>query len=134
MLNRVVAALDPIAATDPPAIATIRNNVKHVFILDDWRSDAAFVGASSSCILKRSSVATNDTAFLAMTIVHEAAHGSLQRSGVRYVGDNIPRSEEVCVEAEIAFAQLLPNSESLVAEARAYLRNEGWRKLRHPWR
>jgi hypothetical protein len=48
MLNSVMPASDLIASQHSSAIDMIRNNLKRVFVFEDWRTDSEFVGTESS--------------------------------------------------------------------------------------
>src|SRR5713101_6929819 len=47
---------------------------------------------------------TSQPEVIASTIVHEATHARLRRSGIGYEEDLRPRVEAVCYRAQIAFA------------------------------
>ena len=66
------------------------------------------------------------TAQIAMRIVHEATHARIDQNGLRYTASRRGRIEARCVSEEIAFAQRLPNSDSLVAHARQKLSTPWW--------
>lgn len=68
---------------------------------------------------------------LAMMFVHEACHAKIAQEGVRYTADNRENIERRCVDAEIAFAQRVPNSAEAIAGARASLLSEWWDVGKH---
>jgi hypothetical protein len=58
------------------------------------------------------------TSYISATLVHEATHARLNAWGVGYTEADRARVERLCFQQELAFAQLLPDSESLVAMVR----------------
>lgn len=54
---------------------------------------------------------------LAMTIVHEAAHGRIRQTGVQIGGVKQPKVEAVCIRAELRFAERVPGIDGLLEEA-----------------
>ena len=124
LLDKITEALALIAVHDPRRLARMRRQVRAVFVVPaggeiyDHGLDAYMATAS----LLRQRLASH----VALAIVHEATHARLWASGIRSTAANLDRIERLCIAEEIAFAQRLPDSETLTPCARGKLERPWW--------
>lgn len=78
------------------------------------------------CLLHVGHVERLSTERIALQIVHEATHAALWARGFDYEPANRQRIEQVCVRAEVRFAERLADGNSLKAEALAKLEGPPW--------
>lgn len=123
-IEKLAQALTLVAATDEPTLERIRRELDHVVIYDgiDTRYDPDL----NACFLDATYIVRQPVTQIAMTLVHEAAHAELFRQGHGYEPEERASIEARCVEAEIAFAELVPGTEDLVAHSRRQLTNPWW--------
>jgi hypothetical protein len=88
----------------------------------EWTYQASrYLAGLQTCLLGVTYVRRVAPLELAMMMVHEATHARLSQHGLAYVGECRQRIERLCVAAEIAFAENVPESDALVEKARALL-------------
>lgn len=121
----VRAALDLIHEYDAARLAHIRSDVRSVLIVRTHGSAGEFWAHVNAVVLDVDHLRTHQTASVAMTIVHEAAHARLHKEGLVYEEDR-GGIERRCVDEEIRFAERVPNTEHLIAGARQKLSTEWW--------
>lgn len=117
LIAKAADALRLIAEVDPKRFSRMRRDLGGLLCAPLY-GDATglYVPALRLCVL--------DTAYLrgesisvyhvANTIVHEATHARLHRYGIRKRPANAARVESICVGAEIAFTQRIPDTEDYV--------------------
>jgi hypothetical protein len=112
--QRVANALVLIARFDPPRSARIQRDLTAVLV---WPlvipgAHAQFLRRYAVCALDSAHVLKGNSVFIALWIVHEAAHARLDRFTD---AERMARVERLCAEQELAFAARLPDSEPLQA-------------------
>lgn len=131
LVSSVGAALTMIEQHDPARLAQIRRDARSLLIVHTHGSAGEFWPHVAALVLDVNHLKTHQTASVAMTIVHEAAHARLHREGVVYEEDP-ELVERHCVEEEIRFAERVPGTEHLIAGARQKLATTWWRGSRGP--
>jgi len=63
---------------------------------------------------------------LALAIAHEAAHARIERFGIRYHPSRRARIEQICVRAERALAEKLPDNHVILARIAEKLSTQWW--------
>ena len=124
LFSRLAAAIDLIERYDPRLRQEIATNLRRVLITS--ASGAHYLRRLKACRLGAQTVLRASNLSLAMTIVHEATHARLERELSSYSPENRERVERACVEAEIAFAERVPGSESEIANVRELLATRWW--------
>ncbi len=116
-------ALDLICRFDPRRFNRMKRDVRGIAVTT---RGASYYDTSLRLIYLDRAVIGEKPDYIASTIVHEAVHARLYRSGVRsYV--RIPqRHEELCTAEEIEFASKLPQSEALVEGLKGALAKPWW--------
>jgi hypothetical protein len=124
LLRRVEEALTLIKAYDRRRYNRLLRDVERIWVRDDLGPDrvAQFDPALWACELDDWLVLSATTEELAATIVHEATHARLWRSGIGYDERLRPRVEAACFRRELAFAAKLPNGDELREDAERRLR------------
>jgi hypothetical protein len=129
VLARLREALSLIERYDRPTLEAARARLRWILLTDS--RDGEYIASIRTCRLNRGYVELASTLSLAMMIVHEACHARIDQGGLRYLRENRGKIERECVEAEVAFAQRVPNSEDAVVKARASLSSEWWDIEKH---
>ena len=121
-LTKVQEALDLISTYDPRRSRRLHRDLRRI-----WVGATPHRGEYDSeldmCVLQFQYVVSPETspARLALTIVHEAMHARLARSGIGYSEALRARVERMCIAAEIDFADRLPGGAPLAQAARQRL-------------
>jgi hypothetical protein len=110
---RVQDALSVIKACDPLRYAQLKRDLERIWVLVIAGGAARFDPTIWTCILDPRSVANKTTEEVAACIVHEATHARLWRMGFRYQEEIRARIEAVCFRRELAFAQKIPDGETV---------------------
>jgi len=124
VFSRVGEALRLIFAYGPRFFGRMRRDVKS-FLFSD-RSGGSYLAGLETCCIGIDYVLRVAPLELAMMIVHEATHARLARAGFRYSEECRERIERICVEAEVIFAQRVPDSDAAVSRARKLLETRWW--------
>lgn len=124
LLSKLREAFELIRTLDPRRFARMQRDVKRVVVVP--YSGPEYIHAVRACMLSSEYVRKGSAEALALTLVHEATHARLMRAGIGYEGPLRERVERVCVESEVRFARLLPDSADRVARAYATLRSPWW--------
>jgi hypothetical protein len=120
---KIEAALALIEQYDPRRFRRLRRDIVSFSLTEQPLDAAQWLDDLRMCQLSRPYVAraTTTPADVAATIVHEATHARLFRAGIGYEERIRPRVEQLCFEAEIAFAERLPDGAPLIERARHQL-------------
>lgn len=110
-LHRLHEALEVINRADPRRYGRLRHDFRRIALMKAGRPQ--FASEIRTCLIRSGYVRQNSAEAVATTLVHEAAHARLHRLGVGYGPRLRGRVEEACVKEQIAFAELLGNSEVL---------------------
>lgn len=116
--ERVREALELIQTVDSVRFMRIRHTLRWILIINGGRAAGSYWHDLTACALDADHLDGDPPTTVAATIVHEAMHARLDRLGIRYRPDTIDRIERLCYEAEVAFAQRLPDGQELIDEAR----------------
>jgi hypothetical protein len=121
--EKLQAAFQVIEVTDPALFRGVRRRLQRIIIADGEvgyyhpRMRGAVIGAA---YFERCSAED-----IALVIVHEATHARIWSRGIRTTATRRARIEEICIDAEIAFAEKLPNARTVIAGIR--------KKSARPW-
>jgi tetratricopeptide (TPR) repeat protein len=131
VLHRVEDALRLIKEHDPRRFDRLIRDLERVWILPlPGLAIGYFNHSIHACQLDTRFILaeTSSLELIASTIVHEATHARLIRSGIDYEERLRARVEAVCVRRELAFAAKLPNGEQVRerAERNLALTRENW--------
>jgi hypothetical protein len=120
--NKVREALRLIAIHDPKRFAKLKRDVRRIWVGATPHRGEWFL-EFQMCVLRFDYVVSPDIspARLALTLAHEATHARLDRMGCTYAEKGRAEVERICVRAEIALAERLPDGRSLAENARARL-------------
>jgi hypothetical protein len=129
LLNRLGDAFALIEQYDEDRMVEIRRVFRCILITD--RAGGEFIEAVGACRLGRRYVTEAETLSLAMMIVHECKHAQLAEDGRRYTPDARGAIERECVDAEIEFAQRVPDSAEAIERARRLVASEWWNHDKH---
>lgn len=119
--ERLDAALGVIEAFAPNTYSGLRRRLARVVIASG--GVGYYSRGVNAAVIGRTYIERSSPEQLALVLVHEASHARLHRLGVR--GDT-SRLEGICVRAERAFAQRLPNGARLIDDIRAKTRTPWW--------
>lgn len=125
LFERVAQLLDLVQSADARRFLRMRRDVQRILIMHTGGSAGSYWRELNACVLDAQHLRDDDLRSVAMTLVHEATHARLERAGFGYRTSLRARIEHLCVEAEIAFAERLSESETLIDEAR-WAMNEMW--------
>lgn len=120
---RVNAALDLIARHDMRRLLRLKRDVRRLVVID--QAGPEFWPRLRACVLTPRGLALDEEE-VALTIVHEATHARLYRSGIPYHPQLRARIENCCVKQEIEFAHTLPRGATLAEARRAQLETPWW--------
>jgi hypothetical protein len=108
----ITAALQMIKESDPRRFRGVRCQIQ--FIVSSTRpfGGGAYFGDTKTCEFDFGMLRSDEdlqfyTPWYACALVHEATHGRLQSSGIRYTPSNRVRIEKLCVTEEQRFAKRL---------------------------
>jgi len=120
---KVQAALALIQQYDSHRFNRIQRDVRSILLTEEPLDLACWIDALSMCQLSLPFVVAPETqpVDIAAAIVHEATHARLDRLGIVYKEPLRPRIEGICFNAEITFAQRLPEGAAIVERARRQL-------------
>jgi hypothetical protein len=119
-------AIDLVFTYDPRQFARLRRDLPRLWIAAPRSNRGAYLPDLELCMLDSRYVLSPGTsaAEIASTIVHEAMHARIHHCGIAYDQDDHARIERLCCEAQVAFAQRLPQGKELVERARENLRRD----------
>lgn len=123
--DRVAKVLDLIQRVDPRRFRRMSRDVRRILITHTGGAAGSYWSDLDACALDAQHL-LGSLESAAMTLVHEATHARLRRAGFSYTPELRPRLERLCLEAEIAFGERLPNSSDLIAEAQHALNSPWW--------
>ncbi len=124
LFEHVARALDLIDTYDAAQGDALRRDLKRILISDS--RGGQYLSGIRGCRVGRNYVLRASALELAMMIVHEGTHGALEQAGERYRGANKSRVEEKCIEAEIGFAERVPDSTRAIERSRRLLETRWW--------
>jgi hypothetical protein len=113
-LRRVEDALNLVKTYDPVRYAHLIRDLERIWVAVIPGGLAHFEPSIWACVLDERHLLNdaNPPERIAASIVHEATHARLWRSGIGYDGEELrARVEAVCFRRERAFAAKLPNGE-----------------------
>lgn len=119
-------ALELIRTFDPQRFEQIRRDVRILALTT--RGFCSYEHALRAVFLDVD-VLKRGPDYLAATLVHEATHARLYRSGIRDYAAHADRHERECVAEEIEFASRLPGSERLVEELKRTTDRPWWNEV-----
>lgn len=108
LFNRIIEAINLIQEVDERRFDWIWNGMQKFYVSRDLPTQ--FWSRHGTCVLNASKIATGKRADIALSIVHEAAHARLCRSGIYAWPDIRQRIEGVCVREEMRFLRRLGNA------------------------
>ena len=122
---KVTLALGLIDKYDHRRLGRMRRDLSAVWLM---RAGGAYFEVSTRrCVLSWQNIVAGDARSIAMTLVHEAAHARIYRRGVmKTPRATAARHEAAAVRQQIAFATLLPDSESLLKYYSTVLQTPWW--------
>lgn len=123
-LARIHDALDLIRTHSPRRYERIKREVRRVVIIGAGGSE--YWPQVGGIALTRAELTSESPEEVAFAIVHEATHARLWKMGIPYARALRERIEHVCVRAEVAFAQTLPDADRWVAEIQRQLTTPWW--------
>lgn len=123
LLQRVERALNLIKSHDRVRYDRLIQDIERVWVRLVPHALGTFNEAINTCELDTRYVRaeTSTPERIAATIVHEATHARLLRSGIDYSEDLRARVEAICLRREIAFATRLPNGAQVRESAKRIL-------------
>jgi hypothetical protein len=128
----MAGALRLIYEVAPKHYARIQKFMPNILILGAHPYAATYNSDLKLCDISMDYAISEGTtvSHIAMTLVHEAAHGYIESRGITYDEPRRAQIERICVLQEVAFARKLPDSADLVAQAESYLSigPEYWKK------
>jgi hypothetical protein len=117
------AALAAIQRAAPQTLAGVMGRLRRLIVVPgDVGYYSPDVGAA---VIGTGYLDRCNAAQLALLIVHEATHARLHRLGIRTRSANRKRIEKICIDAELAIAQRMPEAEVLIDQIRS--------KAKFPW-
>lgn len=114
-------ALHLIEVCDPRLLARIQRYLRRIVFLE---TGPQYWPSLDACVLH--DVGSLSSAQIALLIVHEATYARLWRRGIRYSVEDRERVERVCVAAELAFVNRLPDSNALFQHTSHKLDRRWW--------
>jgi hypothetical protein len=120
-LQPVEAALNLIKKHDPRRYDRLRHDLIRVWIRLLPGDLACFNAAFGACELDTRFVLEHPPEIIAATLVHEATHARLWRTGIDYVEESRHRIEAICIRQELVFAGRLPKGTIVLEWAEARL-------------
>lgn len=123
-MSRLAEALRLVRRYDPTRFNRLTKQLRRIAIVS--RGGELYDHGLSTYMADLGVAATRSIPELALAIVHEATHARLRCRGVQTTASNVARVERICVEQEMAFARLLPDSATLVEWAEGKLLRSWW--------
>lgn len=126
LVRKITGALDLVAGHRPRALRRMRGDMT-VWLREHRMCRAALYPAAPGglpvCVLDTYFVATFPEEQIASSLVHEAVHARLRRSGVPWTADQRRRAREerMCRQAELRLGLALPNGHDVAERARLSL-------------
>lgn len=116
IFERVEKALLLIQAYDTIRFGQIRRHVESIFVFGDPSANGYWHQKLRMCELEETFVRgeSSSIAAIASAIVHETTHARLMHLGFGYEEPKRLRIEQICLDAERAFARRLPDGEELL--------------------
>ncbi|HET7024692.1 MAG TPA: hypothetical protein VFI39_05765 [Gemmatimonadales bacterium] len=118
----VMAALQLLHDVDPRRFNRMKRDIRGIWLIGiaglgeyDTKRRVCKIDPDYIMSLDRSAES------IASTIVHEAMHARLAGCGFEYTIERRHRIEQICTQAQIAFASRLPDGSAIVAQARQVL-------------
>jgi hypothetical protein len=114
-LRRVEDALQLIKQLDTLCYGRITRDLRRIWVDLVPSADAGYLHSLQACVLDERFVLSEKTSIedIALTMIHEATHGRIERCGIGYEEKLRSRIEAVCFRRQIAFARKLPNGTHL---------------------
>ncbi len=122
--DRVDAAMSLIEAYDPAIAADACRRIR--WLLFSEASGGSYLAGIRTIRIATAYAQRVTVLEFAMLIVHELTHAQLIDDGMKYDGSYREQAERTCVQAEIAFARLVPGSELAIARTETLLQTEWW--------
>ncbi len=123
-LARLHDGLELIRARTPRRYERIKRDMRRVVIIAAGGPE--YWPQVDGMALTRGKLTSQSPEEVAFTIVHEATHARLWKTGIPYARALRERIERMCVRAEVAFAQTLPDGDRWVAEIQRPLATPWW--------
>lgn len=121
---KIGQALHLIAEVLPSVYARLQRDVRRVILLKAGGPE--YWPFADAIALKAAVVERAEVPLLAMTLLHEATHARLWKTGIEYPSKDRDRIERLCVDAELRLARLLPDATELEEFAREKLARKWW--------
>jgi hypothetical protein len=121
-LTRVKEALGLLERHDPRRYERLKRDCNRIWITLLTAAVGRYNHGLKAILLDQRYVSSSATSSsdIAATLVHELTHARLAACGIGYAEADRGRVERACYLQELAFARLLPNSESLVTQLESY--------------
>jgi len=126
LFDRVAQVLDLVHSTDARRWQRMRHDVQRILIMHTGVRAGSYWGELNACVLDANHLRDDDVRSVAMTLAHEAMHARLEQAGFGYPPSQRTRIERLCLKAEIALGERLPDSDGLVEEARRAMDEVWW--------
>jgi hypothetical protein len=108
-----------------PAISTgIRRRLKRIALLE--AGGEFFHRGLKAYVVDLRTLKKRTVPEIALAIVHEGTHARIEHLGIRYEPTNRERIEQLCIRAELAFAERLPENHGLLEVVHRKLNNQWW--------
>ncbi len=124
VIEKVGAACQVISRYAPYLYGRMRRALKRILVTE--ASGGQYLPRLETCRIGVGFVRRASPLELAMMLTHEATHARLWKAGFRYDERCRARIERICVGAEVALAERVPDSAPEIAKARDLLRTEWW--------
>ncbi|HKN65178.1 MAG TPA: hypothetical protein VJW73_02820 [Gemmatimonadaceae bacterium] len=118
-----------INTVQPYRLQQIRRYLRHIVVSPTGGSGEYWYGLGV-CVLDPDYLGVSDAIATAMLLIHESAHGRLDRWRIRTTPRNADRVEQLCVAAEVAFAARVPGGEAHSERVRRSLHDRWWSQER----
>lgn len=118
LTERIIEALQIISAADPGRYERVTDRLPRILVFAYDFSGCAFYSRTADlCVCRPGYLRREPRAKkIALTLVHEAMHAEMDRSGI-VAAKNVHQIERMCVSEEIAFVRTL-DDRRLLSEAR----------------
>ncbi|HSF29642.1 MAG TPA: hypothetical protein VLK82_04100 [Candidatus Tectomicrobia bacterium] len=108
----------------PRIFRGVQRHLTRILILE--RGGEFYDHAIRAYMLDGEVLAHRSSSLIAMALVHEATHARLCKRGIKSTPESEARIEAICVSAEKALAERLPDSEALLEGASSKLSRPWW--------